>query len=100
MNKWPTVTFTLYMWPCTSQKGGGADLGGERGDFGRIWGWIWEEKKRLDLGKRWNVARGGLLICFHEDPTCKSYKHSNSLLSEVLVVLRGQYGYGFERTDE
>ena len=56
--------------------GGGADLGGKRGDFGRMWDWIWT-KMRLDLGKRWNVARGRLLICFHEDLEYKSYKHSN-----------------------
>jgi hypothetical protein len=53
---------------------------------------------RLDLGKCWNVARDGLLICFHEDPTYKSYKHSNSLLCEVLVLLWGPYEYGVGRT--
>ena len=30
----------------------------------------------LDYGKHQNVARSGLLICFHRDPACKFYSGS------------------------
>ena len=42
-------------------------------------------KVRLDLGKRHDIAKDGLLICFIKSSKCKSYKGlTNVSLSRVV----------------
>lgn len=50
------------------------------------------ENVGLVVGKCWNVARGGLLLCYNKIPHAKVIMTQFLLLGRVLVLVRDSVG--------